>query len=105
MTIMIMLGMFLLILPGIYLMIAYMFAMPLVVEKNMPAWRALEVSRKALTRKWFPMLGLFLLLTIINMLAMFTLFIAWIWTIPWSVLTMSMVYTKLFGAEPHTLAD
>jgi uncharacterized membrane protein len=105
MTIMIILGIFLLILPGIYLMIAYMFAMPLVVEKNMSAWRALEISRKALTRKWFPMLGLLLLLGIINTLGMFTLFIAWIWTVPWSVLTMSMVYTKLFGAEPHTLAD
>jgi len=105
MTIMIILGIFLLILPGIYLMIAYMFAMPLVVEKNMSAWRALEVSRKALTHKWFPMFGLLLLLGIINTLGMFTLFIAWIWTVPWSVLTMSMVYTNLFGAEPHTLED
>jgi len=105
MTIMIMLGLLLLILPGIYLMIAYMFAMPLVVEKNMSAWRALEVSRKALSRKWFPIFGIFLLVTIINMLGMFTIFIAWIWTVPWSVLTMSMIYIKFFGAEPHTLAD
>ncbi|MCZ6881890.1 MAG: hypothetical protein O7F15_02640 [Gammaproteobacteria bacterium] len=105
MTIMIMLGLILLILPGIYLMVAYMFSMPLVVEKNMPAWQALEVSRKALTRKWFPIFGLLLLMGFINTLAIFTLGIAWIWTIPWSVLTMSMVYTKLFGAEPHTLAD
>lgn len=105
MMIMIVLGMFLLILPGIYLMIAYMFAMPLVVEKNMPAWRAMEVSRKALTRKWFPMFGVLLLMGIVNTLALFTLGIAWIWTVPWSVLTMSMIYTKLFGAEPHTLAD
>ena len=105
MVIMIMLGMFLLVLPGIYLMIAYMFAMALVVEKNMSAWQALEVSRKALTRKWFPMFGVLLLMGIINTLAIFTLGILWIWTIPWSVLTMSMIYTKLFGAEPHTLAD
>jgi uncharacterized membrane protein len=102
---MIMLGLILLILPGIYLMIAYMFSMPLVVEKNMPAWQSLEVSRKALTRKWFPIFGLLLLMGFINTLAIFTLGIAWIWTIPWSVLTMSMVYTKLFGAEPHTLAN
>ena len=105
MVIMITLGMFLLILPGIYLTIAYMFAMPLVVEKNMPAWQALEVSRKALTRKWFPMFGILLLMGIVNTLAIFTLGILWIWTIPWSVLTMSIIYTKLFGAEPHTLAD
>ncbi len=105
MVLMMMLGFVLLVLPGIYLMIAYMFAMPLVVEKNMPAWRALEASRKALTRKWFPMLGVLLLMMIVNTLAILTLGIAWIWTIPWSVLTMSMIYTKLFGAEPHTLVD
>ena len=105
MIIMIMLGFVLLVLPAIYLMIAYMYAMPLVVEKNMPAWRALETSRKALTHKWFPFFGLMLLVMLINTLAILTLFIAWIWTIPWGVLTVSMVYTKLFGAEPLTLAD
>ncbi|MFV2032765.1 MAG: hypothetical protein ACC663_09735 [Gammaproteobacteria bacterium] len=105
MTIMIMLGMVLLILPGIYLMFAYMFALPLVVEKNMPAWRALETSRKALTRKWFSIFGVLLLIGLVNSLAILTLGIAWVWTIPWSVLTMSMIYTRLFGAEPHTLAD
>jgi len=105
MMLLVMLGVLLLIIPGIYLIFAYMFAMALVVEKNMSAWSALETSRKALTRVWFRFLGLFLLIGIINLLGVFTLFIAWIWTIPWSVLTMSMVYTKLFGAEPHTLAD
>lgn len=105
MIILIILGTALLVLPGIYLMFAYMFAMALVVEKNMPVWRSLETSRKALTRVWFRFFGLFFLISIINVLGVFTFFIAWIWTIPWSVLTMSMVYTKLFGAEAHTLAE
>ncbi len=82
-----------------------MFALPLVVEKNMSAWRALETSRKVLTRVWFRFFGLLLLLMLVNLLTVVTLFIASIWTVPWSVLTISMVYTKLFGAEPHTLAD
>jgi len=105
MLVMIMLGFALLVLPGIYLMIGYMFAMHLVVEKNMTAWRSLETSRKSITHLWFRFFGLYLLIGIINILGVFTLFIAWIWTIPWSVLTMAMVYNKLFGAEAHTLAD
>jgi len=105
MIILVILGFALLVLPGIYLMIGYMFAMHLVVEKNMPAWRALETSRKAVGKVWFRFFGLYLLIILINMLGIFTLFIAWLWTIPWSVLTMSMVYNKLFGAEAHTLAD
>ncbi|MDH5353092.1 MAG: hypothetical protein OEY09_01505 [Gammaproteobacteria bacterium] len=105
MVLLITLGSLLLVLPGIYLMIAYVFAMVLVIEKDMTAWRALETSRKAITRKWFPMFGLLLLIMLINMLGILTLTIAWIWTIPWSALTMSMVYTRLFGAEAQTLAD
>ena len=105
MLVMIMLGMVLLVLPGIYLMIGYMFSMHLVVEKNMPAWRALETSRKAITRVWFRFFGLYLLIVVINLLAAIPLFIGLIWTVPWSVLTMSMVYTRLFGAEAHTLTE
>ena len=105
MLIMITLGLVLLVLPGIYLMVAYWFAMPLVVEKNMSPWNALETSRKAITRVWFRMWGLLLIVLLVYVLGFFTLTISWIWTMPWSVLTMSMVYTKLFGAEPQTLAD
>lgn len=105
MMLMMLLGFALLVLPGIYLMVGYMFALALVVEKDMPAWRSLETSRKALSRVWFRFFGLLLLLSLINTLGILTLFIAWIWTIPWSVLTMSMVYTRLFGAEAQTLAD
>ncbi len=105
MTPLIILGLLLFVLPGIYLMVAYMYALPLIVEKNMTPWQALEVSRKALTRKWFSIFGLLLILLLVNSLAIFTLGIAYIWVIPWSVLTMSMVHIKLFGAEAHTLAE
>jgi len=42
-------GFCLLVLPGIYLMIAYGLAFPLVVEKNMSPWEALETSRRAIS--------------------------------------------------------
>lgn len=105
MVLMIMLGTLLLVIPGIYLMFAYMFSMHLVIEKNMPAWRALETSRKVITKVWFRFFGLYFLIILINLLAAIPLFIGLIWTVPWSVLTLSMVYNKLFGAEAHTLAD
>ncbi len=103
--ILIIIGLVLLVLPGIYLMFAYMYAMPLIVEKKMSVWQALETSRKAITRIWFRFFGLLMLLLLINMLGILTLGIAWIWTAPWSVLAMSMVYVKMFGAEARTLAE
>jgi hypothetical protein len=105
MTLMIMLGYILLILPGIYLSFAYMFSLPLVVEKDMSAWRALEVSRKAVTRIWFRAAGFFLLIMLLMTLGMIPLGIPLIWIVPWVTLAYALLYFKLFGAEPQTLAD
>lgn len=105
MTLMITLGYILLILPGIYLSFAYMFSLPLVVEKDMGAWRALEVSRKAVTRIWFRAAGFFLLVMLLMTLGMILLGIPLIWIVPWVSLAYALLYFKLFGAEPQTLAD
>jgi hypothetical protein len=50
-----------LLLPGIYLSVAWVFGVPLVADKRLEFWSAMELSRKAVTRVWFPMLGLILL--------------------------------------------
>lgn len=40
-------------LPGLYLFIAWTFALPLVADKRLEFWSALELSRKVTTRVWF----------------------------------------------------
>jgi uncharacterized membrane protein len=102
---MIMLGYLLLIIPGIYLSFAYMFSLPLMIEKDMGAWQALEVSRKAVTRIWFRATGFLLLISLLLALGMIPLGIPLIWILPWVTLAFAMVYFKLFGAEGETLAD
>jgi len=49
------------VIPGIYLSIAWIFGVPLVADKRMEFWPALELSRKVVTKVWFEMLGLVLL--------------------------------------------
>ena len=105
MTILIFLGYALLVIPGIYLTLAYMYAMPLIVEKKMGIWQALETSRRAITRVWFRFFGLMLLVGLINLAGMAALLVGLFWTIPWTILTMAMVYQTIFGIEAHTLAD
>ncbi len=105
MTLMIILGYILLIIPGIYLSFAYMFSLPLMIEKDMTAWQALEVSRKAVTRIWFRATGFLLLAVLLITLGAIPLGIPLIWIVPWTALAYSMVYFKLFGAEAQTLAD
>jgi len=47
-----------LILPGIYLFIAWIFSVPLVADKGLEFWSAMELSRKVVTRVWFEIFGL-----------------------------------------------
>jgi len=48
-------------LPGIYLLVAWIFSVPLVADKRLEFWSAMELSRKAVSRVWFQALGLILL--------------------------------------------
>lgn len=54
-------GFVLLILPGIYLAVAYAFTFALAIDKNIGFWEAMETSRKVITKQWWTMLGLILL--------------------------------------------
>ena len=47
--------------PGLYLYVAWTFAVPLVADKRLEFWSAMELSRKIVTRVWFQTFGLLVL--------------------------------------------
>ena len=49
------------ILPGVFLQIAWIFSVPLVADKHLEFWSAMELSRKVVTRVWFKVFGLAIL--------------------------------------------
>ncbi|MBS7661857.1 hypothetical protein I0D00_07825 [Pseudomonas lalucatii] len=100
MTLLIYAGMLLLILPGLYLGVAYMLAVPLVVERGLSPWQALEASRKAIGQHWFKVFGLFLLLGLITLVSMLPLGIGLVWSIPLFVIAMGVLYRTIFGVLP-----
>lgn len=103
MYILIAVGFVLLVIPGIYLSISYIFASMLLVEKNMSIWEALETSRKAVTRKWFTVFFYALLIGIVVMVSALPLLIGLIWTVPLAMLCYGVVYKTMFGVERSTL--
>src|SRR5204863_8025053 len=46
--------------PGIYLLVAWAFSVPLVADRRLEFWSAMELSRKVVTRVWFELFGLVL---------------------------------------------
>lgn len=95
-------GSALLVLPGIYLAVAYGMTMPLIADRNLGVWQAMETSRKAVTRKWFRIFGLYLLVAILVMLSVLPLGIPLIWTVPWAMLTLGVAYHRIFGVASAT---
>ncbi len=100
MMVLIYLGMILLLIPGIYLAVAYMLAIPLIVERGLSPWQAMEASRKAITQHWFKVFGLFLLLGLIVIVSAIPLGIGLIWSIPLFVMAMGVLYRTIFGVLP-----
>lgn len=97
------LGLVLLIIPGIYLMIALGMSLPLVVEKKMGPWEAAMTSRKAITHKWFAMLGFGLLTMLVTVVAAIPLGIGLIWAFPLVMLAWATLYRDMFGVEDSTI--
>ena len=98
MTILIVIGFFLLVLPGIYLSIAYSFAPYLIIEKKMGVWEALETSRKAITEYWWRYLGLMLVAMVLIIIGSIPMLIGLIWVIPIAAIATGEVFAKTFGS-------
>ena len=98
MTILIVIGFFLLVLPGIYLSIAYSFAPYLIIEKKMGVWEALETSRKAITEYWWRYFGLMLVAMVLIIIGSIPILIGLIWVIPIVAIATGEVFAKTFGS-------
>jgi len=98
--IMTMVGLLLLILPAIYLSVAYAFTLPLIVDKNMDVWAAMEHSRKTVTKHWFKVAGLMGLLTVAMAISAIPLGIGLIWTVPLMFVTLyGLAYPVMFEGD------
>ena len=95
-------GFILLIIPGIYLSVAYGYALMLMADKNLPMWEAFETSRKAVTKKWFSVFAIYILVCIIMFLSILPLFIGLLWTIPFSIIVYGRVYQAIFESSSVT---
>lgn len=96
-TIIISIGFMLLIIPGIYLVIGYSLTYPLIMEKGLGPWEAMEASRKAVHHSWFQIFGLGFLMMLICMVSSIPLGIGLIWSVPMAIITLGIVYRIVFG--------
>jgi hypothetical protein len=90
-------GLLLLILPGIYLAVGYAFVLPLVIDRQMPVWEAMELSRTTVHRHWFQTFGLLLAAGLLLVVSALALGFGLVLTLPLCTAALMFAYEDLFG--------
>ena len=101
-SVMIGIGFVLLLLPGIYLAVAYTFALPLVLEKKMNFWDAMEFSRKLISKNWFSFFGFAFVLVLVNLAGGLLLGFGLLVTIPLTICAIAAAYADIVGLPPSS---
>lgn len=93
------LGLILLIIPGIYLSIAYLLAVPLVLDRDTRVWDSLELSRRIITRQWFQAFLLMIVVMLINVIGMIPFGLGLLITTPLTTCILVALYESLVGVS------
>jgi uncharacterized membrane protein len=100
-TVFVSIGFFFLIIPGIVISTLYMFAFPLILEKNMDFWEAMETSRKVVTKNIFELSVFMLVLYIFMIIGVMLLFVGFLVALPIVFVAISLAYKDIFGLEEN----
>jgi len=91
-------GFLLCLVPGIYLAVAWAFALPLAADKRLEFWPALELSRRVVHKCWFSVFWLVILGgLLLQLLGIVACCIGIFVTMPLFMLAMAYAYQDLFG--------
>ncbi len=95
------LGVILCILPGIYLGVSWMLFTPLIIlDKRLDFWQAMELSRKVVTRHWWQVFGFALVCLLVMICGMLLCFIGVFIAMPIVKAATVYAYEDIFGAGP-----
>lgn len=93
------LGFMALIIPGIYLSIAWMFSILFIVFGEMEFWDGMEFSRRLITKKWWSFFGLAILLFLINLAGALVFLVGLIFTVPISFCAIYAAFEDIVGTD------
>ena len=106
---------------GVYLAFAYALVVPLIADRRLGPWRAMETSRRAITRHWFSVALVLIATALIWVLSAFPyaigvglllatgkplvlalclaapLAIGVVWTLPMAIIVVGILYRDVFG--------
>ena len=93
------LGLILCIIPGVYLAVCWIFAIPVVMDRKMPFWDGMELSRKTVSQNWFAFFLLGLVSGLVALAGVLACVVGLFVTIPLSIGMIAYAYEDTFGKQ------
>jgi predicted Ser/Thr protein kinase len=91
------LGFLFLIIPGIYLLVVWMFAVPLVADRGLEFWPAMGLSYKVISRHWWKFFGFVVVLAVIHIVGVACCYVGLFIAMPVCMAAMAYAYEDIFG--------
>jgi uncharacterized membrane protein len=89
------------IIPGIYLAIAWFFSTPLVIDKQMRFWDAMEMSRKMVGKHWFLVFGFAVVCLLLAVSGVLACCVGFFVTLPIGIAALMHAYEIIFSGTRY----
>ena len=87
------------IIPAIYLSVSWKFTLPLIIDKEMDFWTAMNTSRRRVGRHWWHIFGLLILIGLLNVVGLLLCCVGLLFTIPIGFASLMFAYEIIFSGR------
>src|SRR5579883_2013748 len=94
--ILVLVGCALCVIPGIYISVALVFAMPLVADRGMDWQEAMKLSLKMVNKHWFVVLGLVVVVGLVSAAGIIACCVGVLFTFPVGLVSLLYAYEDIF---------
>jgi GYF domain 2 len=101
-NLLVLIGYALCIIPGLFLQVAWLFALPLVVDRRLNFWGAMELSRKMVCKHWFMVFAFLIVYTLVVLLGLLACCIGIFVSTPVGLGAWMYAYETIFS-RPQTV--
>jgi uncharacterized membrane protein len=90
-------GLLICLIPAMYLSVSWMFAVPLIIDKRMNFWPAMETSRKVVGKHWWVVFGFLIMCGLIKAAGLLACGFGILFALPVTYAAMMYAYECMFG--------
>lgn len=97
-------GAIIMLIPAVYLSIGWMFTLPLIMDKRLDFWPAMQLSRKVVVRHWWTAFALSIVVGVISLAGVLLCCIGAFFSLPLAFATAMNAYEKMFSLRREATA-